>query len=263
MRRYLRIYKECIRVAVNQAAAYRINFLLTSLITLFSNILFPLVTIMVYRTGSSFPGWNIYEVLVLQSIFTMAEGVAGILTGGVLWTTMYHIKEGSLDVVLLKPVNTLFFLASSTLEPENIGLLAGGGILYAVSAAHVSGITVLSVIESAILFIAGVAVLAGISFLMAAVSFKWVGNSRMPEIFDSIKNFGKYPLSIFPRLIRVLVTVGIPVAMIGYYPAVVLLGKSETMFKSIIGFCVPCGLFLVLSIGFFGYMVRLYEGVGG
>lgn len=263
MRRYLQIYKECLRIAFNQAAAYRLNFMLTACITLFSNILFPLVTIMIYRTGSSFPGWNIYEVMLLQSIFSIADGMAGIFTGGVLWATMNHVREGSLDTVLLKPVNTLMFLASSTLEPANIGIVAGGGILYGISVSHVKGITFGNVVGSIILFLAGVAVLMGMAFFMAAVSFKWVGNSRMPEIFDSIKSFGKYPITIFPGVIRSLVTFCIPVGVVGYYPASVLLGKGTAVMKLLFTTCIPCGLFLLLSIWVFGYMVHLYEGVGG
>lgn len=263
MRRYAKIYKECMKAAVRQAAAYRVNFLLTSLITLLGNILFPFITILIYRTGSSFPNWSFYEVLLLQSIFTMADGIAGILTGGVLWVTMQHVKEGSLDTVLLKPVNTIFFLAASTVEPENIGLVAGGAVLYGVSAAHLSGITLVSVLQSSLLFLAGVAVLSGMSCLMAATSFKWVGNSRMPEIFDSVKSFGKYPVSIFPKAIESFVTFVVPVAVIGYYPAKVLLGKGTMMVAQIGLVCIPCILFFLFSIWMFGFMVRLYEGVGG
>lgn len=263
MRRYLRIYKECMRVAWNQAAAYRVNFLLTTLITLFGNILFPLVTILIYQTGSSFPGWNFYEVLLLQSIFTMSDGVAGIITGGVLWTTLQHVKEGSLDTVLLKPVNPLFFLVSSTLEPENIGLVVGGGILFGVSITHLGDISVLSFLGGLGLFLSGVAVLAGMAFLMAATSFKWVGNSRIPEIFDSVKSFGKYPITIFPKAVQSLVTCVIPVAVIAYFPAKVILQKGVVGGVSTYLVCIPCVLFFFVSIWLFGFMIRLYEGVGG
>lgn len=263
MRKYLRIYKECVIVAWNQAVAYRLNFILAMIITLFSNVLFPLFTVMIYRTGSSFPGWNIYEVLLLQSIFTMANGVAGIVTGGVLWSTLRLVQDGTLDTILLKPVNTLFLMVASTLEPTNLGLVLGGGILYGVSLSQLKGVTLSSFLRSFVLFIAGVAVLAGISFLMSAISFKWVGNSRMPEIFESIKSFGKYPISIFPRAIQVFVTVCIPVAVVGYYPAEVLLGKGDMGAIRELLMVVPCLVFMVVCTFIYNWMVRLYEGVGG
>lgn len=250
-------------MAWNQAAAYRLNFLLSTLITLFSNILFPLFTILIYSTGSSFPGWSFYEVLLLQSLFTMANGVAGIVTGGVLWATLRHVQEGSLDTVLLKPVNTLLFLVGSTLEPSNIGLVLGGGILYGISLAKLKGFTLIAFAGSLMLFIAGVAVLAGISILMSAMTFKWVGNSRMPEIFESIKTFGKYPISIFPQAIQAIVTFCIPVAVVGYYPAKVLLGKGSIGVGKSFIMIIPCLLFLAVCVKIYNWMVRLYEGVGG
>lgn len=47
-----------------------------------------------------------------------------------------------------------------------------------------------------LLFASGAAVMCGLDLIMAAISFKWVGNLRIPEIFDSIKEFGKYPLEV-------------------------------------------------------------------
>lgn len=260
MRRYAQIYKECMRIGFRQAFAYRVNFLLSFFITLAGNILFPLITILIYRTGSSFPGWNFYEVLLLQAVYTISDGFASIVTGGVLWMTLNHVKEGSLDTVLLKPVNPLFFLVSSSFAPDNIALVIGGGVLFAVAMGHLGGITVYAALGSFVLFLSGVAVLAGMAFLMAATSFKWVGNSRIPEIFDSVKGFGIYPITIFPKAVQAVITFIVPVAVIGYYPASVLLGKGAGSGYLL---CIPCILFFLASIWLFGFMIRLYEGVGG
>ena len=263
MRKYLRIYKECLIVAWNQAVAYRLNFVLVSLIMLLGNILFPVFTIMIYRTGSSYPGWSFFEVLLLQSIFTMADGVSGMVTGGLLWATLHHVQEGSLDTVLLKPVNTLWFMVTSTMEPTNIGLILGGGILYGISVAKTGGVTLVSFMGSLVLFLSGVAVLAGISFLMSAMTFKWVGNSRMQDIFESVKMFGKYPISIFPKSIQSLLTFCIPVAVVAYFPARVLLKKGSMGIGKGMFMVIPCFIFMVVCTKIYNWMVRLYEGVGG
>jgi ABC-2 type transport system permease protein len=102
--------------------------------------------------------------------------------------------------------------------------------------------------------------MAGMNMLMAATSFKWVGNSRIPEIFDSLMNFGKYPLTIFPSVVRGLATFVIPVGMIAFYPANALLGNWEWVTLLI---SVPCVLFMFFGIWAYRRMVRIYEGVGG
>jgi ABC-2 type transport system permease protein len=95
---------------------------------------------------------------------------------------------------------------------------------------------------------------------MAATSFKWVGNARLPEIFDSIMNFGKYPVTIFPQFVRGITAFVIPVSMIGFFPAEALLGRLDA---TAIFAVIPCVAFMIFGLWLYGYMIRLYEGVGG
>lgn len=257
---FVGIYKECIKVSFATAATYRFNFVLNSIIMLVSNILFPLVTILIYGSGASFPNWSFYEVLLIQSVFTLSAGIANALFNGVLWATMRYVIEGSLEIVLIKPVDCLFYLIASTFELDNIGLVAGGGIMFGIAVANIGPISIVLWLQFVILFLAGLLVMMGISLIMAATSFKWVGNSRIPEIFESIKAFGKYPQSILNKAVANFAAFVIPVAMVGCFPAAALLGKANLlMFVSII----PCVLFAFLGIKLYKHMIHLYEGVGG
>ena len=116
---------------------YRLNFLLDNFIMLVSNILFPLVTLLIYGSGAEFPNWSLYEVLLIQAVFTMSTAIANIFFGGVLWVTMRHIIEGSLEIVLIKPVNCLFYLVASTVELVSITLFIAGVVMFAVALSHV------------------------------------------------------------------------------------------------------------------------------
>ncbi|MCL1844982.1 MAG: ABC-2 family transporter protein [Defluviitaleaceae bacterium] len=259
MKTFFAVYKSCIKTAFVAASAYRLNFLLSLAITLGFNLLFPLVTILIYAAGANFPGWSFYDVLLIQAVFTLSNGIAGMLFGGVLWATMRHVREGSYEIVLLKPSSPLFFLIATNFDANSLGLLIGGGGLFAV-AVFFADISLAAVPVFLVLFAAGFCVMAGMSMLMAATSFKWVGNSRIPEIFDSLLNFGKYPLTIFPNAIRGLATFAIPVGMIAFYPANALLGEWDlrTLFLA-----VPCVIFMLFGVWVYERMVRAYEGVGG
>lgn len=260
MKRYLEVYKQCVRSALLSAAAYRMDFIISSLITLVSNILFPLVTLLIYRAGASFSGWGFYEVLLIQSVFTMSSGLSNLIFGGVLWTTMSLIREGSFEAVLLKPLNPLFFIIATTFSPNSVGLFVGGMSLFVVSVFQTGAIPAILWLQFIVLFAAGTAVLAGISLMMAALSFKWVGNSRMSELADSVLQFGKYPLPIFPKAIQALATLLIPVGMVGFFPASALLGRVHAANLAAV---VPCLLFMAAGVWMYRHMIRLYEGVGG
>jgi len=260
MKKFLLIYIECIKTAMARAVTYRLNFLLSLIITIGYNALFPLVSVLIYRAGASFPGWNFYEVLLMQSIFILSQGIASIMFSNVLWTTLQHIREGSFEIVLLKPMNPLVFLVSTNFDAESIGLIIGGGVLLAFSVTQTEIVSIAAIPAFLLLFAAGFAVMAGINLIMAATSFKWVGNSRIPEIFDSILAFGKYPVNIFPKTVKGIATFLIPVGMIGFYPASALLGKLDPL---VLFAVIPCILFLFTGIKMYLYMIKLYEGVGG
>ncbi|MCL2722471.1 MAG: ABC-2 family transporter protein [Treponema sp.] len=260
MKKYFIIYIECIKTAIARELTYRLNFLLSLFITLGFNILFPLVTILIYRAGASFPGWDFYEVLLMQSVFTMSNGLACIMFSGVLWTTMQHIREGSFEIVLLRPVNPLLFLIVTNFDAGSAGLIIGGAVLFGFSVSQTGIVSIAVIPQFLLLFAAGFAVMAGMQMIMAATSFKWVGNSRIPEIFDSIMTFGKYPVTIFPKAVQVIAAFVIPVAMIGFFPASALLGRLDPIALIAV---VPCVLFMLFGFWLYQYMVRLYEGVGG
>ncbi|MCL2224064.1 MAG: ABC-2 family transporter protein [Defluviitaleaceae bacterium] len=256
---FFSIYKSCINAAFARASAYRLNFLLSLVITLGFNLLFPLVTVLIYSAGAGFPGWGFYEVLLMQAVFTLSNGLAGVVFSGVLWATMQHVREGTFEIVLLKPTGPLFFLIATNFDEDSLGLLVGGGALFAVAVVF-ADVSVAAVPAFLVLFAAGFCVMAGVNMLMAATSFKWVGNSRIPEIFDSLLNFGKYPLTIFPNAIRGLATFVIPVGMIAFYPANALLGNWDWRTLFVV---VPSILFMLFGVRTYQKMVRAYEGVGG
>jgi ABC-2 type transport system permease protein len=260
MKRLLSIYKTCVATAMATALTYRLNFIMSMIITLGFNILFPLVTILIYGSGASFPGWGFYEVLLIQSIYTLSLGVACILLSNVFWATMNHIRAGSYEVVLLRPINPLFFLIATNFDTGSFGLLIGGGILFGISIANIGPVPPAAIPLFLLLFAAGFAVMAGMQMIMAATAFKWVGNSRLPDIFDSIMTFGKYPLNIFPQAVRGITTFAIPVGMIGFFPASALLGRQEPAALLAV---IPCFLFMLFGIWLYHHMIRLYEGVGG
>jgi ABC-2 type transport system permease protein len=260
MKRYLTIYKECIKVAFAAASTYRMNFFLNTIIMLLGDILFPLVTLLIYGSGAGFEGWTVFEVLLIQSVFTMSMAIADMTFHGILWATMGAVREGNFEMVLLMPVDTMFLLMARSFSIDAIGLFLGGLTIFIVAIINLPIPSILMWLQFGALFIIGLTVMMGIALMMAATSFKWVGNSRIPEIFDSLRNFGKYPQSIFTSAILVISSYFIPVAMIGFFPAAVLLGRgSYHMFIAVF----PCILFMMLGILLYRSMVKEYQGVGG
>jgi ABC-2 type transport system permease protein len=259
-RKYFRLYIRCARTAVSAAVAYRMNFAAGMIITFFSNILFPLVTIVIYGAGLSFPGWTFYQVLLIQSIFTVSSGISNMFFQGIFRETNNAVRDGVFEIILLKPVEPLFYLAATSINPESSALVAGGCVMFGLSAAHVPGITGAAVPVFMLFILAGICVMLGLTLVMAAVSFKWVGNSRLPELFGSVLELAKYPLGIYPHSVRTFSTFIIPVALVASIPAAVLTGRVES---SYIAAVIPCILLVLTGIVLYKRMIRMYESAGG
>ena len=118
----------------------------------------------------------------------------------------------------------------------------------------------LGVLSAIVLFIGGILVAAGLFLIMAAISFIWVGNSRLDEISSSVSNFGNYPLRIFGQGLRIVMAFVIPAGMIGSLPAEVLLKGVEPLY--FLGL-IPCVLVLMFGVWIYNRMIKRYEGVGG
>lgn len=258
--RYWRCLLEAARISMAKSLAYRANFVMGLVINLAGNLLFPLVTILIYGSGASFPDWSVYQVLLVQAIFTMANGLSACLFSGVFWATNQRVRDGSFEVLLIKPIDCLFFLVCDSLQPESLALWAGGLAMAMVSLGMLGWPSPLALLCAALFFLAGLAVMFGVVMVMAATAFKWIGNSRIPEIFDSLLCFAQYPQSIFPKALQAALSFFFPVAMVGFFPAQALLGRtSPAYFLALI----PCLGFAALGVGLYRYMIRLYEGGGG
>ena len=76
-------------------SAYRGDFFLTLLVSVLFELITPLVTVLIYGSGSSFPGWTMGEALLIQAIFLMARGIAFPCFFGIVWTVFEQVREGS------------------------------------------------------------------------------------------------------------------------------------------------------------------------
>ena len=258
--KYFRIYGQYIRIAFSARVAYRADFFLGLLINFAGNMLLPLLTILIYTNGAAFPGWNFHESLLIQSVFMLSMGVSAPFFNNMVWVTMEHVREGTYDVLMLKPGSPVFVTAASAFSFEHAGVLFGGILMFAYSMKNLPAPSFVGIFLFLLLFIMGVCLYLGCILLMSAACFKWVGNSRMFQIYDALAMYGRYPATIFSGTLRIVVTYVIPVAMLGFLPASAILGRitTEMLLASLASL-----VFLALGWGVFHRSLYLYQSAGG
>ena len=260
MRRYISVLGQYMRISFASAAAYRADFLMGVVITLLGSLLAPLLTILIYSNDAEIPGWHFHEALLIQAVYMLCTGLCAPFFNNMVWNTMDHVREGTYDLLMLRPGSTIFITVASAFSLENTGSLLGGILMFAYALTQLPSPSLIDVLQFVFLFSMGVCMYFGFMLLMAAVSFKWVGNSRLPSIYHSFSMFGRYPGTIFPRGLQFIISFGVPVAMLGYFPASAILGRTSwEMFAA----ALSCVGFLLLGWGVFRRMIYLYQSAGG
>lgn len=258
--RFFSVYRQYIRISFNTAAAYRGDFFFTVIISMLNNLLVPLLTVLIYTGGASIPGWTFHEALLIQAVFMLCTGVCAPLFFSMVWMTMDKVREGAYDLVMLRPGSILLQTVAASFDIQSLGQLIGGLAMFIYALSNLGAPGLMGWLRFALLFLMGCAMVFGCILLMTATTFKWVGNSRIFEIFDAATMFGRYPIDIFTGPLRGVITYIFPVAMLGFFPAAAILGRTG---PEMLIACVPCVLFVCLGILIFRRMVYAYQSAGG
>jgi ABC-2 type transport system permease protein len=206
-------------------------------------------------------GWTRDEILFIYGFFLVPYAVFGAFFN--LWDfNERYIVRGEMDRVLTRPVHSLFQIILERMELES---LLGGvtGIIimaYAGARLHLS-LHWYDVFVFILLVLGGALIYAGVFVSLATISF-WADarTSIMPMMYN-ISNYGRYPIDIYHRVIRYILTWILPFAFVGVYPASYFLGKKEwygyAFFTPVMGI-----IFFAISVFLWNAGVKRYRGAG-
>lgn len=256
----VKMHFQSLKAAFAAQVAYRWNFIISNIIILLSVFLGPLLTLLIYKNGASFVGWGMYEVFLLQGIFLMSTGVAYSFFFGIIWNTTGSVRDGNFDQFLLKPRPLLSIVMATGYGGIDIGNLLAGIILFVIALYNLPKIEAYQWILFILLFVVSLTVLFSFAVILASLGIVWIGNSRLFEIFTGISQFGLYPASIFSKAIKFTISFIVPIAMVGFVPATVLLSKE---FSGILPGVLCSVLFLIAAIFLWRIMVKRYTSAGG
>ncbi len=255
-----RILGLAVRNSLAERSAYRGDFFLSLFVSMLFEMVTPLVTVLIYGAGSSFPGWTMEEALLIQAIFLMARGTAFPCFFGIVFTVFEQVREGSWELTLLKPRSPLLISMAASFDIQGIGRLAAGIGLFAYALTRLPPPGFWGVLLFCGLFLISLMVLFALALFMAGSLFVWVANGRIIELLDSILIFAQYPGSIFSSGFQFVLSVLVPAAMIAFLPAQALLGRPEPITAVSAASCV---LFTAAGWLFWRGMMKRYTGGGG
>ena len=133
--RHARLLRIQLRTAALLSLQYRLDFFVDLVLALFWTViaLVPLVVLFGMRSGVA--GWTWPQALMVVAFFTMLKGLLSGAIQPALTNVVEHIRKGTLDFLLLKPVDAQFILSTSRFDLARVAdIISGLGILaYAIT----------------------------------------------------------------------------------------------------------------------------------
>ncbi|AFV76264.1 ABC-2 family transporter protein [Thermus oshimai] len=252
--RYLRVLRLFLRLSLAAEMEYRVNFLLgllSSALTLLGS-LFGLL--LLYQGGYRPGGWRLEEALLVMAAFTLLQGLASVLLAPNLNKIVEHVQRGTLDFVLLKPIDPQFWLSLREFSPWGLGdVLLGVGLL--LWAGGRLGLGFPDYALFALFWFLGGLILYSLWFMLATTGIWFVKIYNATEVLRGLLEAGRFPVGAYPALYRVFFTFVVPVAFLTTVPAEVALGRGEA--PLLLALALALFLFL-LARAFFRFALRSY-----
>lgn len=226
--RYVALAKQFVETALVQALAYRVEFLVSLVIALFWAVFTLAPLYIVFSHRSEIGGWTFERSLIVLAFFVMQKALLEGFVAPNLMQIVEHVRQGTLDYVLLRPADAQFLLSFSRFSfPKLIdftgGVLLFGYALYATG--HVP--SVLEALACLTLLLSGTVILYAIFTLVVSTAFWLVRVDNLAFVLDAIFDAGQFPVTVFRGTARAVLTFVIPVGLMTTYPAMALLGLLD------------------------------------
>jgi ABC-2 type transport system permease protein len=258
---YLELFFDYLKQYFKTKLVYRMDFvneILSDFIFQITNLVFILV---VFQHTRFLQGWSREEIIFIYGFFLVPYAVFSTFFN--LWQFQEkYIIKGEMDRILTRPAHNLFQVMLENMEPESLAGAFTGLIIMGYSAWEMKlTITWYDPIVFILLVFFGALIYGGVYTAIAAVGFFTDSQTGISPMIWNIQNYGRYPVNIYNKIIRFLLTWILPFAFVGVYPSAYFLHRKD-LYTYV--WLTPVMGILFFSIGVYVWNigVKNYRGAG-
>lgn len=218
--RYFRLYVMFVTQYLKMLMEYKADFLIGILGFLFTQGSGIAFIWLVFQKIPHLNGWDFHQVVFIYGFAQLPRGLDHLLTDNLWLLSGQIIVRGEFDRYLLRPVNPLFQVVAERFQFDALGELLVGILLVgmALPYAHIS-ITPFKALIFVVVILAGTVIYTSVKLFFASMAL-WIQFSQAILFMNyQLSNFAKYPLSIYNKVVRGILTFVIPFGFTAYYPA--------------------------------------------
>lgn len=225
----LKLLSAFFKVNVQMALAYRADTIVNILLNLMWLGWELLSLSIIFSNTETLGGWGIGELIALLGVFRLVNT----LMIALIWpnTEKFNqsIRDGSMDYTILQPVNSMFLVTFSRITVWRIWDLVLAVILIVVGINMSGDVTSpLQILTFVLLAITGTIVIYSLWIVLIALTFWFTKFDNNVTILQALMDAGRYPVTVYPVWLRVIVTFIIPIAVATTIPLQALRGELIT-----------------------------------
>ncbi|MCC2679927.1 MAG: hypothetical protein K0R29_2503 [Pseudobdellovibrio sp.] len=257
VKKYLGLYQAFFKASLVADLEYRLNFvfLVIAEFVWYSTqlILFEVL----YRHTNIIGNWNLDQMRVFIFLVLFVDSIYMILWDPNFSSFTDNVRKGSLDLLLMKPINSMFMLSSQRISVSHLPCLfiTGAGLIWAL--AQLPDFNWLKLLWLLILIPSGLSVIFCGRFALNSTSIIFTRADFLQYIWYSLFRLGLRPDAIYSGFVRILLIFVLPFAMVASIPARMLLEPASYWMLGW-GLVLPFILFYLLK-KYWAYCLRFYS----
>ncbi len=260
------VYRQYWRINLLTALEYRANFILWAFFTAIYHGSAIAALWVVLHAFPSLKGWDFRDMAFLYGLWMLGHALNNTFFF-TIGDIPDHIRDGEFDRLLVRPLDTLFQAITTPAQifPDELIL----ALIYFFAATwwshvHIDATFVLFVP----LIVAGGALIdLAFNLMITTVAFWFIRVDALRWIVLQLEQeFTRYPVTIYSRGVRLILTFIFPFAFMNYFPAAFFLHKGDGAFSlpPQVGLLTPViGMtFAAVAYVFWRFGLNRYQGVG-
>lgn len=222
MRRAWRIYRLFVATSLARELEFKANFFAKVGQNAVWALFFTLIVAVLYANTPSVAGWNRGEAFVLAATCFILTAVSGLLFMS-LTEIPEHVRRGTLDFVITKPVDSQFWVSLRRTSFDQVGSLLAGALMlgYGIVTGGVSW-TPASMAGYLALSVAALAIYYSLNLALMTLGIWFVRVDNLWVLSETIMQVARFPVDIFSVPVQRVFLYFIPFAFLGTVPSLQL-----------------------------------------
>ena len=261
------VWRRLVGAQIRSQWQYRVSFTLDLVGNFLISFIDFLAVLVIFHNTPSLGTWSVHEVAFLYAFSSISFALTDLLIGH-LDQFPLKIRDGTFDILLVRPRGTLYQVICSDLALRRLGKATQGAIVLGVviGSLHiewdVGRIAMLVVMVPAAIVIFGSVWVVG-----GCLAFWTTDGGEFTNAFTYGGNFmAQYPIDILGSWVRRFLAYVVPLAFVCYFPALYILDKPDPLgLPRFIDFLSPVVALVaaVIAGNVWQFAVRHYRSAGG